>query len=150
VSARPVTPEQLAAGKQYIFSSYYAADKRVPEDMDVEATVRAMFAAPDSKQKRHFLRFVRNVTKNDVANKAAEAAGLYDIYGLYAALCDVSEHIMQGQGKTNYRTPAIYMTSTEARRSASDIVSVVKRVTGFDLMDPVASLQQMQRKAARA
>jgi hypothetical protein len=141
-----VTTEMLKAGEQYIFSSYYVADKRVPEGFDVERAVRALFAAPDSKGKRHFLRFVRSVTKNDAANKASTAAGLYDIYGLYTALCDVSEHIIHGQGKKKYRTPAIYVTSTEARRSATDIVAVIRRITGFDLMDPTGSLRRMQKK----
>jgi hypothetical protein len=140
-----ITPEMLDAGKAYIRMAYYNLQKPLPEGFDLEGGARKLFAAPDSRGKRHFQRFVSNAMKNDVANQAATAAGLYDIYGLYAALCDVSEHIMHGQGKKKYRTPAIYVTSNEARRSASDIVAVIKRNTGFDLMGPVGSLGRMQR-----
>ncbi len=46
--------------------------------------------------------------------------------------------------------PAICLTSDEARRSASDICAVVKRITGIDLMDPAGSLKRMQRRKAVA
>ncbi len=147
---RPLTPEMLNAGKQYVNIVFYETDRRVPEGYDLEEGARKLFAAPDSPEKRHFLRFVRNATKIERASTAAQEAGLYDIYGLYAALCDLSEHVMHDHGRTKYRAPAIYVTSTEARRSASDIVAVVKRVTGFDLMDPVGSLKRMQRRTVRS
>jgi hypothetical protein len=54
---------------------------------------------------------------------------------------------MHDQGKTEYRPPAIFMTSNEARSSASNIIGVIRCVTGFDLMAPVTSLKRMQRKA---
>jgi hypothetical protein len=115
--------------------------------MDFEKKVRGLLAAPDSKGKRFFLKRVRKILRTEHAHKAATEAGLYDIYGLYSALCDLSEHIMADRGKTKYRGPAVFWTSNEARRSASDIVAVIRRNTGFDLMDPVASLQRMQRRS---
>jgi hypothetical protein len=148
VMSRPITAEQMQAGRRYIGVTLYKAGKNISEVADVDGAVRKLFEAPDSAAKRHFLQFVREVTQDDLANKASEAAGLYDIYHLYSALCDLSEHIIHDQGKTEYRTPPIFMTSTEARRSASNIIGVVRRVTGFDLMDPVGSLKRMKKKVA--
>lgn len=145
---RTITPETLEAAKQYIRITHYKLDQSLPEGFDLEGSARKLFAAPDSPEKRHFVRFVRNTTKRDIAHKAATEAGLYDIYGLYSALCDLSEHIMHDQGETGYRPPPIFMTSPQARRSASDIIAVIKRTTGFDLMDPVGSLRRLQRRKA--
>ena len=54
---------------------------------------------------------------------------------------------MADRGKTKYSIPTACWTSDAARRSATDIVTVIKLETGFDLMDPVGSLKRMQRKA---
>ena len=79
------------------------------------------------------------------AHDAAEAAGLYDTFELYAVLCDLSEHIMFERGESTYERPDVMFTSPQARRSASDIVAVIKEVTGFDLMDPARSLARMRK-----
>ena len=143
-----VTPEQMEAGRAYIQVTAYKTSTTIDATDDA---VRKLFAAPDSREKRHFLRVVGKFIESARATKAAEAAGLYDPSGLYAALCDLSEHLMvfgKRLGKEHYPKycmPAVMMTSTEARAAANDIVAVVKLETGFDLMDPVGSLERMQK-----
>jgi hypothetical protein len=145
---RVITAEMLEAGKMVVqIARYQAEGTPIPKDYDAEGKARVLFNATGSPEKRIFLRMVRRIIKSNAAEKAAETSGLYSPSGLYAALCDVSEHIMHGQGKEKYRTPAILLTSNEARRSASDIVDVIERTTGFDLMDPAGSLRRMQKKA---
>jgi hypothetical protein len=153
---RTITPEMLKAGTQFIRIMYYQLRQTMPEGFDLEGCARKLFAAPDSEEKRFFLRFVRKNIKSHQAEQAAEAAGLYSPSRLYAAFCDLSEHLMahgRNLGKKKYpkyRTPAICFTSNEARAASNDIVAVVKRVTGFDLMDPAGSLKRLQKKAVRS
>ena len=149
MSARRITgDEMLDAVKSVVQIIRYETERTpIPKDYDAVGKARCIFAAPDSPERRHVMRMARRIAKSNAAHKAAEAAGLYDTSGLYAALCDLSEHIMHGRGKTKYRPPEICLTSNEARRSATDMVAVIKRITGLDLMDPVASLRRMQKKA---
>jgi hypothetical protein len=152
-----ITQEQMEAGRAYFRIAAYNNGTRIDENTDLDRAVRAMFAEPDSFElKKHFLRFVRKSIKSHQAEQAAEAAGLYSPSGLYAAFCDLSEHLMAhgrhlGKKKyPKYRTPAICFTSNEARAASNDIVAVVKRVTGFDLMDPAGSLKRLRKKAVRS
>jgi hypothetical protein len=143
---RAITREMLEAATRVVQVIRYKAEGTpIPADYDAEGKARLILDAPDCPEKREFLRMVRKFAKSAAAEKAAEAAGLYSTSGLYAVLCDPSEHIMHGQGKTKYQMPDICVTSDEARRSATDIVTAIKRVTGFDLMDP-ASLRRMRKK----
>jgi hypothetical protein len=145
---RVTNEEMLAAVTSVVQIIRYETEHTpIPQNYDAEGKARSILAAPDSPEKRAVMRWARRIARKNIAEKAAEASGLYSPCGLYAALCDLSEHIMYVQGKTKYRMPAVFMTSDDARRSATDIIRVIRRVTGFDLMDPVASLRRMQEKA---
>lgn len=144
-----ITPELLEAATRVVQVMRYKAEGTpIPKDYDAEGKARILLAAPDEPGKRAFIQMARRFAKTEANEKAAEAAGLYNTSGLYAVLCDLSEHIMHGQGKRKYTMPDICVTSDEARRSASDMVYAIKKATGFDLMDPVGSLKRMQKKAA--
>ena len=153
MKALAITDEQMQAGRQALGVILYKAGQRITDIPDVDGAVRKLFAAPDSKYKRAFLKFVGRLIKSNRASEATEAAGLYDVSELYAMLCDLSEHIMAEErllraGKKRvkkyqrWRRPDVVMASDWARAAASDIVRAVKMVTGIDLMDPAGSLKR--------